>query len=297
MKRRGTLKILAIGIIVIFIGSSTVSSIHIGQKDSSRRLVDSFVGSLRERKIGMLDNMIDYVPYDESFISDYANRRYFERIIEDEEYEGLRKRYDDFSGRNEEEFMDCYTEQVMERFPYPHDVLFEDSDRYDGRYDQRMMSKYDEEPQTVSKQLTQKPDFENGTTWYVDAGGNGDFTRIQDAIDNASDGDTVFVFNGFYQENIVVSKSVIIQGEDREKTIIDGNHLDVIYVSNSWVTIKCFTIQNGWTGISLSFISDTTISENTITNNKRYGIYLWDSADHTLSGNTIKDNNGGGIYL
>ncbi|MFE3846275.1 hypothetical protein ACFL1L_05415, partial [Thermoplasmatota archaeon] len=31
---------------------------------------------------------------------------------------------------------------------------------------------------------------------YVDDDGDADYTRIQDAIDNASDGYTIFVYNG-----------------------------------------------------------------------------------------------------
>ena len=36
---------------------------------------------------------------------------------------------------------------------------------------------------------------------YVDDDGNADFSRIQDAINNAFDGDTIFVYKGFYFEN------------------------------------------------------------------------------------------------
>lgn len=64
--------------------------------------------------------------------------------------------------------------------------------------------------------LLKKPDFVNGTTWYVDdVPGSGpgnppeDFISIQDAIDNASDGDTIFVYSGIYHENIIVDKSIL----------------------------------------------------------------------------------------
>ena len=59
-------------------------------------------------------------------------------------------------------------------------------------------------------------------TIYVDDDGNADYTRIQDAIDNASDEDTVYVFNGKYYENVVVNESIKLTGEDRNSTIIDG---------------------------------------------------------------------------
>ena len=38
-----------------------------------------------------------------------------------------------------------------------------------------------------------------GNWFYVGGSGPGNYTDIQDAIDNASDGDTVFVYNGTYQ--------------------------------------------------------------------------------------------------
>ncbi len=36
--------------------------------------------------------------------------------------------------------------------------------------------------------------------------GGGNFTRIQEAIENASAGDTVLVYNGTYFENVVIYK-------------------------------------------------------------------------------------------
>ena len=41
-------------------------------------------------------------------------------------------------------------------------------------------------------------------TWYVDDSGGADFTRIQDAIDAATDGDTIIVREGTYNENVAI---------------------------------------------------------------------------------------------
>jgi len=50
-----------------------------------------------------------------------------------------------------------------------------------------------------------------------------DYTKIQDAVDNASVGDTVLVYNGIYAENVKINnKDLTIEGEDRGTTIIDG---------------------------------------------------------------------------
>ena len=53
-------------------------------------------------------------------------------------------------------------------------------------------------------------------TIVVDAGGNGNYSKIQDAIDNASVGDTIYIWDGIYFENIVIDKSITLLGEGRE---------------------------------------------------------------------------------
>ena len=45
---------------------------------------------------------------------------------------------------------------------------------------------------------------------------------IQEGIDNATAGDTVFVYGGTYYENVVVNKIVDLIGEDEDITTIDG---------------------------------------------------------------------------
>jgi len=75
-----------------------------------------------------------------------------------------------------------------------------------------------------------------GKTLYVGGSGAGNYTRIQDAIDNASDGDTVFVYSRRYIENIVIEKSLSLigiseefgSGNDSGKPVIDGNFSDIV---------------------------------------------------------------------
>ncbi len=110
-------------------------------------------------------------------------------------------------------------------------------------------------------------------TLYVGGSGPGNYTKIQDAINDSSYGDTVFVYNGTYVENVEVGKSVSLIGEDKETTIIDGGFTgDVVNVSSDYVTISGFTVQNsknGWesSGIILFSVRDSTITDNILTNN------------------------------
>ena len=86
----------------------------------------------------------------------------------------------------------------------------------------------------VSK-IEQPSNLSDGNTYYVGGSGPNNYTRIQDAIDNTTGGDTVFVYddNSPYYERLVIDKSINLIGENRNTTIVDGGGWkDVIYVSS-----------------------------------------------------------------
>jgi parallel beta-helix repeat protein len=111
-----------------------------------------------------------------------------------------------------------------------------------------------------------------------------DSPTIQEAINAADVGDTIFVKRGTYVENPVVNKSVSIIGEDRDATVIDVTA--GLKVEKDNVTIKGFTIYDGWQGITIS-ANYSTISANKITDCQS-GIVLLSSKNSTITENMLQ---------
>lgn len=126
-------------------------------------------------------------------------------------------------------------------------------------------------------------------------GGNGlqNYTMIQDAIDNASEGDTVFVYSGTYYENIAINKSIVVVGEDRTSTFILGeNDTDIIKITDCSIVLRGFTIQKFHEGVfSGIYIVDcwsSQISQNNILSCE-IGILLTSSESILISHNLIRN--------
>jgi len=153
------------------------------------------------------------------------------------------------------------------------------------------------------------PYFEKSSrgTIVVNASGGGDYTHIQWAIDNASEGDIVFVEAGTYHENILVNKSISLVGAGRHNTTIDGDRKgSVIRVWSNWVNISGFKIMNSsinplfWefalTGGIMGGYSNSRFENNHITRN-HVGIQFSCSDNLTISNNICDSNFGTGIWL
>jgi len=152
-----------------------------------------------------------------------------------------------------------------------------------------------------------------------------DYPTIQEAINAAISGDTIFVYSGTYKEHIVVNKSVSLVGEGRDSTIVDGDGTGtVVSIIASHVSIRGFTIKRSGrglynsgifvnqsdsndisqntlsdsnNGINLYYSADNVVSSNRIINNKD-GIALYFSSDNVVSSNWITNNgNGIGLYF
>lgn len=128
-----------------------------------------------------------------------------------------------------------------------------------------------------------------------------DYATIQEAINNANEGDTIFVNAGLYYEHVVVNKTISLIGEDRSTTIVDGNGSGTVIecrdVTN--VTISGFTIRNGEKGLDLTYSSSCQVADNQIINHIVCGITGGGIhfADNLILNNIISNCGSDGIRL
>lgn len=159
---------------------------------------------------------------------------------------------------------------------------------------------------------------------FDDDPANHKWNTIQEGLDDARSGDTVYVYAGTYNERPYVKyatvKSLTLQGEDKNTTIINGS----VTISISNFTITGFTIKGAtglgdagidiWSennniivgnnifsnyyGIDVGWSSNNnTIKDNNISSNAAEGIWIHDSSGNNITGNTISNNKGPGIEI
>ncbi len=157
-----------------------------------------------------------------------------------------------------------------------------------------------------------------------------EYSTIAEAVANASPGDTVFVKNGIYHENVWIDKSLLIMGEDSENTVVIGegdvNEGNVFTLAADNVTVEGFTIKsvdystakeyangvnirgdnctvrgnnilNTFWGVLCPIQSYALITENSITGNHKEGVRFYGGSFNTISGNFIAENKKSGIAI
>jgi len=138
-----------------------------------------------------------------------------------------------------------------------------------------------------------------GKTITVDDDGEENYETIREAVDAAEEGDTIRVWEGVYEENVILNKTLNLIGNGSDVTTIDGGgNGGVLNLEADWCNVSGFGVTNGDDyGIYLSG-DHTTLSNNTISSNNYHGIYIFTySSNNMLSRNTISGNFGDGVYL
>jgi PGF-pre-PGF domain-containing protein len=142
----------------------------------------------------------------------------------------------------------------------------------------------------------------NETGWWRIGGVlNASGTPIQAAVDNATAGEMIYVWNGSYTENVNVDKQLTLRGEGTDVVNVmnstAGGH--VFEVTADYVNISGFTVTGATdtnkAGFNLSDRQHCNIYDNNASGNY-YGIYMSSSSNNTLTNNTAYSNHRG-IYL
>jgi parallel beta-helix repeat protein len=147
----------------------------------------------------------------------------------------------------------------------------------------------------VIAQDTEKSKSSRGNWLYVGGSGPGNYTKIQDAIDAASDGDTVFVYtqSSPYAESIQINVSLRLIGENRSTTAITGNKKSTAVIINaSNVTLSGFTIANPYWNDDIWILGDhATVQSNIIKDAEIYGIRVGGNSLLICANSTVIQDN------
>lgn len=133
------------------------------------------------------------------------------------------------------------------------------------------------------------------------------YQNITSGLEHAGSGDTLYVFNGVYVENVFVDQSVSIVGEDPVNTIVDGNgteFLSVIHIDTiDNIVVRNLTVRNtasgfgiGGAGIFSWQSNNITVADCTVTR-CYYGLILSSSNSCRVFENMFVDNYAYGIDL
>jgi len=117
----------------------------------------------------------------------------------------------------------------------------------------------------------------------VDQNGEGDYKTIQEAVNNAQEGSTIYVKKGEYKEVIMIKKSLNLVGEDKDSTLINPiseKNKYAICLGVPKIKLNSFSIKNGAPGLYSSGIRVIS-SNNEIYNCNIFdtpvGIVIWSS--------------------
>lgn len=127
---------------------------------------------------------------------------------------------------------------------------------------------------------------------------------IQEAVDDASDGDTIYVHTGTYIENVDVYKpNITLIGDGRDVVTVQAVDSEdhTFHLTADGITITGFTVTNSYVcqygGICVQKANNCKISDNNCRENLCAGIFLRHSDNCEIINNIVSDNDCGGIKL
>ena len=156
---------------------------------------------------------------------------------------------------------------------------------------------------TISKTIYVDDDAD--PSWY-------DATHVRtisEGINNTSNGDMVYVYNGTYYEHIVINKSIDLIGEKKELVIINGTRSgDIIQINSDRVNINGFTLKNSGPLENFDSVIEVYSKYNNVSGNiiscdmgsmyNPVAVYLKSNADNNkITNNQINNSGDAAIFI
>ncbi|MBU2025754.1 right-handed parallel beta-helix repeat-containing protein [Patescibacteria group bacterium] len=149
---------------------------------------------------------------------------------------------------------------------------------------------------------------DSNTTGTEDGTSDHPYNTITEALNAAQAGNTIFINNGTYSENIEVPREVELYGENRSNVVIDGGNGDdqgITVKLNHKTKLKKLTIQGGYTGVKVPEKAGVTLNKVTIKDAKNDGVILEgsgatrknDKYEREFKDCDIEDNGARGMHI
>jgi parallel beta-helix repeat protein len=172
----------------------------------------------------------------------------------------------------------------------------------------------DQEPRTI------------GARAILVVGQGQNYNTIMAAVTAANPGDTIYVYAGTYNEEVILSKTLSLIGNGSADTIIQRSNADVpIEITANWCNLTGFTLKGSGSGATDAGIlinsnfnhiwdcnssdnqgngiriessgSNNTVENCIVSNNGRIGIRIQASPYNSILGCTILQNQDNGIHI
>lgn len=142
----------------------------------------------------------------------------------------------------------------------------------------------------------------DASNYYVSPSGNANFVTIQEAIDTAQAGDTVYIKEGTYHERISFNHSgtlhhpIVVKNFEQDQVIIDGYNINwsvfwgglLDFSGVSYITLSGVKIINSThAGVFLDDCHDITIEKSKTHNTYSSGIGAWYSNNIHIHNNEV----------
>lgn len=117
------------------------------------------------------------------------------------------------------------------------------------------------------------------------------YPSIQEAIYNATVGDTIYVSAGLYTEQLLLNKSVTLEGENLYTTIVNGS-ATMLTVTTDNVSVSDFTVRYvgcacyGYSSVNVTSSQNVSVTNNVIESDD-FGIQVVNSSWVIIAANSI----------